>query len=222
MSSFFSKSSSTPAPPAPSEEAPSSSQAPPTQQAQSSHPSPATATITQPSPAKTSYLDRLRSAPSPLRQLLNDRRARQQLSLFFLGASLLTFSTVVTKRVTFARFKSTYPLFFRPSNLPTDAQMNPAVEAFSALTLATMNVGSTIVMMGGGLFWAFDISTVDDLRQRIRDGIGLDKPHPGGEKGAAEVEAEFEQWLADALARRKEKQRAADVEAGVETDTKRR
>ena len=104
------------------------------------------------------------------------------------------------------RHRAMYPLFFRPSNIPSDVPVNPAVEAFQALSIASFQVGSWSVMLGGGLFWAFDISTVNDLRQRVREGIGI---QPQG-KGPREVEQEFEEWLAETLQRREEKKKLLD------------
>lgn len=67
--------------------------------------------------------------------------------------------------------------------------------AFEALQLATLNVMSAAIMVAGGVAWALDISTIDDLRARARRSIdeaadmGLD---PEAEKQVAE-------WMAKTL-----------------------
>ncbi len=70
------------------------------------------------------------------------------------------------------------------------------MEAFEALNIATMNVASVTMMMTGGLLWAFDISTIEEMRGRLRKRLGLE-----GEVGK-DAEEEFEEWLATTLARR--------------------
>lgn len=55
------------------------------------------------------------------------------------------------------------------------------------------------MMMGGGLLWSFDVSSVEEMRRRVR-GVG-------GE-GKVEVEdEEFREWVADVLGRNREKTR---------------
>lgn len=76
------------------------------------------------------------------------------------------------------------------------------MEAIRALQLATANVVSVMVTASGGLLWAFDISSVNDLRTRIRGSVGAGKT-----KSAREMESWFEEWLA---AKGKEKEKAGD------------
>lgn len=70
-------------------------------------------------------------------------------------------------------------------------------------------------MLGGGLLWAFDISTVDELRRKIRGGLGVDGSGPG-EK---EAEEDFEEWLAKTLERRKQKDGRLQDESATVEDT---
>ena len=58
-----------------------------------------------------------------------------------------------------------------------------------------------MVMMTGGALWAFDISTTDDLRRKIRGGLGID----GTGRTERQAEEDFEEWLAETLARTDEK-----------------
>lgn len=75
------------------------------------------------------------------------------------------------------------------------------MEAFDALTVASVNVFSATLMAAGGALWAFDISTVDDMRRKIRGGLGID----GGDGRESRAEQEMEEWLATVLARKDEK-----------------
>lgn len=70
------------------------------------------------------------------------------------------------------------------------------MDAIEALNIATINVASLAIMITGGLMWGFDISGVEELRVRLRQGLGL-----AGE-GERNAEEEFEEWLANTLARR--------------------
>lgn len=89
--------------------------------------------------------------------------------------------------------------------------MNGAVEAFEALNIATVNVTSFAMMVGGGLLWAFDISSLDDLRRKVKGGVGVD----GSGRSEREAEEEMEEWLATVLARREEKVRRRGGEEEV-------
>lgn len=86
------------------------------------------------------------------------------------------------------------------------------MEAFEALNLATVNVTSFAMMMAGGLLWALDISSMEELRQKVRGGMGVD----GSGRSEREAEEEWEEWLAVTLARREEKERRRRGEGGEE------
>lgn len=60
------------------------------------------------------------------------------------------------------------------------------------------------MMMVGGLSWALDISTLEDLRRKVRGGMGVD----GTGRNEKDVEEEFEEWLASVLERKAEKEKA--------------
>jgi len=86
------------------------------------------------------------------------------------------------------------------------AQAHGPLMAVEALTLATMNVFSWAIMVTGGALWAFDIASMDEMRQRIRGGLGVD----GSGRSEQEAEEDMEEWLATVLARKEDKERAAD------------
>ncbi|KAI4140160.1 MAG: hypothetical protein LQ340_007916, partial [Diploschistes diacapsis] len=137
--------------------------------------------------------------PQTLWESVSSRRSRKQLSFFFLGSTLLAFSSILTRRALVHRHRATWPLFYRPSNLPPEHGVNPAFEAFQALQIATLNVASGLIMFTSGMLWAFDISSIDDLRRKVRGGLGVD----GTGRSARDVEMEFEEWLAETLQRRR-------------------
>lgn len=91
------------------------------------------------------------------------------------------------------------------------------MEAFEALNVATINVASVAMMVTGGLLWAFDISSLEDARVKIRGGLGVD----GSGRSEAEADEEFEEWLATTLARKESKQKKLEEEGDVQRTNQR-
>jgi len=129
------------------------------------------------------------------------KRSLRQLGLFFGGAAFYGLASIITRRSLVRRYKATVPKFFQQSNRP-NAEVNGAMEAFEALTIATVNVFSLSIMFTGGMLWAFDISSLEDMRRKLRGGLGID-----GERRENAAEEEMEEWLATVLARKDEKER---------------
>ncbi|KAL0937671.1 uncharacterized protein CTRU02_207402 [Colletotrichum truncatum] len=136
-----------------------------------------------------------RSQAQPASPIFQSRAAKQ-LGLFFAGAGFLMFSTFVTRRAITRKQLAAYPKFYQPSHSPAGKQVNPegSMIALEALNLATLNVISFGMMMTGGAAWAFDVTSVDDLREMARRSI----------RGAAgqtdeAAEREFEEWAAKVL-----------------------
>lgn len=128
------------------------------------------------------------------------QRSMKQLGIFFAGAGFLALSTVVTRRSVARKQIAAFPKFYQPSNQPAakaEGADSPLV-ALEALNLATLNVMSFFLMLGGGAAWSMDISSIDDLRKMVRRHIGP----PGGQTDEA-LEQEVEEWVATVL-RRKE------------------
>lgn len=71
------------------------------------------------------------------------------------------------------------------------------MEAFEALNIATVNVFSVGMMVTGGLLWAFDIASLDDMRSKVRTNLGVDPIRTD-----QDAEAEIEEWFAAVLARK--------------------
>jgi hypothetical protein len=76
-----------------------------------------------------------------------------------------------------------------------DASQRSPLLAFEALNLATLNTMAFAVMMAGGVSWAFDISTLEDLRRKTRASI---EATPGGTLDEA-AEKEVVEWVAKTL-----------------------
>lgn len=71
------------------------------------------------------------------------------------------------------------------------------MEAFEALNLATLNVFSVGMMAAGGALWAFDISSLEDMRKMVRTNMGMDEVPRDQES-----EEEIEEWVASILSRK--------------------
>ncbi|OLN96495.1 hypothetical protein CCHL11_00577 [Colletotrichum chlorophyti] len=137
-----------------------------------------------------------RSQPQPTSSLFPSSRVTKQLGLFFAGAGFLLFSTMVTRRAVVRKQIAAFPKFYQPSHYQAGKQGNPegSMIALEALNLATLNVVSFAMMMTGGVSFAFDISSVDDLRAMARRSI-----HGAAGQTDEAAEREFEEWAAKVL-----------------------
>lgn len=123
------------------------------------------------------------------------RRARRQNALFFGGLGFTMLSMWVTRR-SMLRKRPLMPTTFTPSNAP-QPKAEGGLDAIEALGLATMNTVSVFMTaIGAGFIW-FDIADIEDLRDRVRKGVGFDVY--GGETDA---DKEIEGWVAEILARK--------------------
>jgi hypothetical protein len=92
-----------------------------------------------------------------------------------------------------------------------EAKAGGPLMAIEALNLATLNVISFAVMFVGGMSFAFDISSIDELRAKARQVIG----GAAGGRTDEEAEREVEEWVARVLARKEAgKARDADRRGG--------
>ncbi|OTA87524.1 hypothetical protein M434DRAFT_59890, partial [Hypoxylon sp. CO27-5] len=131
------------------------------------------------------------------------QRSLKQLGLFFAGGGFLALSTLMTRRAITRKHMATIPQFYQPSNRPVSKiQSDSSLIALEALNLATLNVMGFGIMMTGGLAWAFDISSIDDLRRMARRHIG-----PPGGRTDEEAEREIEEWVAKVLLRKEQKEK---------------
>ncbi|KAK7756662.1 hypothetical protein SLS62_001499 [Diatrype stigma] len=128
------------------------------------------------------------------------QRTLKQLGLFFAGAGFLGLSTLVTRRSVVKKRLATIPSFYTPSNRPVNTlPADSSLIALEALSLATLNVTGFGIMCTGGLSWAFDISSLEDLRQKSRRHLGESGGHAD-----EEAEKEIEEWVTKMLGRKEE------------------
>ncbi|RYO83930.1 hypothetical protein DL764_009394 [Monosporascus ibericus] len=123
------------------------------------------------------------------------QRSMKQLGLFFAGAGFLSLSVLATRRAITRKRLATIPKFYHPSNGPVNtANSDSSLIALEALNLATLNVMGFGIMCTGGIAWAFDLSSLDDLRGMARRHIG-----PSGGHVDEEAEREVAEWMAKML-----------------------
>lgn len=109
------------------------------------------------------------------------------------GAGFLAASVAVTRRSVVRLRTATVPPFYVSNRAPISSD-DKGLIAVRALGLASLNVFSFGVMLVGGLSWAFDLSSVADLRERTR--ASLAAPLPGIKSGDEdEVERELDNML---------------------------
>ena len=157
-------------------------------------------------------LEQAPSAPTTteVRSSLFSQRSRRQLGLFFAGAGFFAVSSLITRRSLVRRYQATIPKFYQPSNRP-GFQFNGAMEAFEALNIATINVLSLGIMTVGGLLYAFDISSVEDLRRNVQKSLGVD-----GIRTDQEAEEEIEELFSSILERKLRKEKRGKETKGKE------
>jgi len=73
-------------------------------------------------------------------------------------------------------------------------EVDGATEAAEALALATINVASVGLTFTSGLFWALNISNMEDLRQRFGTQF-----RPDGTRIDIDAEKEAEKWISSVL-----------------------
>ncbi|KAF2453047.1 hypothetical protein BDY21DRAFT_357152 [Lineolata rhizophorae] len=139
--------------------------------------------------------------PESTLSFFTNARSRQQFGLFAAGATFTALSALVTRRALARRMQAARPAYYQQSNRPAGAPVDGGREALEALNIASLNVASIALTLVGGGLWAFDVSSVEELRWRLRRGLGLEA------KGKEEDEDEFEEWLAAVLARKEGKER---------------
>lgn len=156
------------------------------------------------------FLDRLPSkimassdrSSQPTPTSINSLRSIKQMTLCIAGSAFFAFSALITRRAVARRYLATVPRFYAPSNCHPSENINGRLEAWKALSLATMNLASFMVMMTGGTLWAFDISSLDDLRRKV-------PKRPVGKSTEADersAEQEWEAFVAGSTASNKEKE----------------
>ncbi|KAI9733400.1 MAG: hypothetical protein M1834_003484 [Cirrosporium novae-zelandiae] len=168
--------------------------------------------------------------PKSTFQRLFPEKTRKQQNLFLFGSFSFLLSTFVTRRALHRKQVATRLPYYNSSILshhsplhqfhpptatpsPFQAQLqsqaanapavSPPMEAFEALTLATLNVMSFFMMATGGILWKMDIGSMEDMRRSVRKGLGVDER--GGWE--SDKDEEIEEWVASMLSRKEEKEK---------------
>jgi len=131
---------------------------------------------------------------------ITSSRSRRQLGLFFAGSTFVVLSSLITRRAVVRRQQLTRPAFFHPSNMPPITPINGTLEALDALGIATINVFSWGIMFGGGLLWAFNISTFAEFKNRMQMPLDL----KSGKETGNNSEDDTGTWLAAAIVLKEE------------------
>ncbi|KAI0999078.1 hypothetical protein K3495_g9118 [Podosphaera aphanis] len=110
----------------------------------------------------------MKASPSPDSTYnISSRRSLHQLGLFVAGAGCFALSMAFTRRSISRRYRNNIPRFFHYNN-HGDSEVNGAMEALVALNLATINVCTAGMMTAGGMLWALDVSSLDDMKLKAR------------------------------------------------------
>lgn len=123
-------------------------------------------------------------------------RARRQNGLLLGGIIFTAFSILATRRAV-ARKVLTASSGATQSIEGVSPSVTGGLDAAQALSLATINVFSMGMLALGVTAKIMDIADVEDLRDRVRKGIGFDV-YGGDEK----ADKELEEWVADVLSRK--------------------
>lgn len=121
-------------------------------------------------------------------------RQIRQLGLFFAGAGFLAASIAVTRRSVARRKIQAFPRYYSSNRATSQVDSGESsLLAVQALGLASLNVVSFGIMLTGGMSWAFDLSSVSELRERTQEALR----RPGNY--TVEDEKELEQMMSTIL-----------------------
>lgn len=110
------------------------------------------------------------------------------------------------------------PKFYQPSNR-LNYPVNGAFEAFEALNIATINVLSLGMMTTGGLLYAFDISSLEDIRRNVRTRLGAETT-PTDKEAEKEMEQIFASILEKTFGKEKSEKFAKDIKDAKDNEEK--
>ncbi|TPX13970.1 uncharacterized protein E0L32_005670 [Thyridium curvatum] len=186
--------------------------APSSSDSQQPQPPPAQPQLYEPQQPPAQQQQQPPSSSSSSSSSLFSTRTLKQLGVFFVGAGFLTWSTLLARRAVRRRTAAAYPKLFDESYLRPDAapRRDPdgPLIALEALNLATLSVLSWGIMMTGGLAFAFDVSSAEEMRARARAqllGMGPDGDGSGkAPQTEEEAEREVQEFLAKVYFRRKD------------------
>ncbi|CCT70277.1 uncharacterized protein FFB20_02376 [Fusarium fujikuroi] len=96
-------------------------------------------------------------------------RSIRQFGLLLTGAGFLAASVAVSRRSVLRMRHDSFPKFYTSNRHQVKFDSGDrSLLAVTALGLATLNVMSFGVMLVGGISWAFDLSSIEELRQRTQ------------------------------------------------------
>ncbi|GIK01198.1 hypothetical protein Aspvir_005230 [Aspergillus viridinutans] len=132
------------------------------------------------------------SQPQPQPTQLQPPKHLTNLKLLFGGVTFFTLSLLITRRAFTKRVIASMPPYWT-SSVYHRPPVNGAGDAFEALSLATLNVCSFAMMATGGVLYALDVNSVEDMRRYVKREFGT------GTVRDEETEREVEEWVAKVL-----------------------
>ncbi|KAJ4264026.1 hypothetical protein NW762_006065 [Fusarium torreyae] len=99
-------------------------------------------------------------------------RPFRQVGLLLTGAGFLAASVAISRRSVLRMRRESFPKFYSSNRHPVKVDSSDrSLLAVQALGLATLNVMSFGIMLVGGISWAFDLSSITELRERTQAAI---------------------------------------------------
>jgi hypothetical protein len=89
------------------------------------------------------------------------------------GTAFVTISSIITRRAVYRRLQWSKPTFFQQNTGHPEQKINGSLEALEALSVATVNLFSWTLFYAGGLLWAFDIGSLEEMRSKLRVRLGI-------------------------------------------------
>lgn len=133
--------------------------------------------------------------------LSNDPRVPNNIRILFGGLSFFLLSSVVTKRALHRRFTAMIPPYYT-SSIYHKPEINGAIEALDAFSIATINVLSLGMLGTGMVMCALDVNTPGDMRKYVRQNVNAAAANVTGVGNGTtdnETDKEIEGWLQDTL-----------------------
>jgi hypothetical protein len=108
------------------------------------------------------------------------RRQKKQFSVMIAGTAFIVMSTIITRRGVARRIRWAKPTYFRQNMHHPEQKFDGGLEALEALSVATVNVFSWSIFYAGGMLWALDIASLEEMRSKLRVRLGLSEEEQKG------------------------------------------
>lgn len=158
-----------------------------------------------PNPAQEQQQQQQKQQEQQQPSLQRPARLNNSTKLLIGGSVFFLLSTLITRRSLSRRRLATIPPYYT-SATNHKPPVNGAMEALEALNIATINVASLAMIGVGTAMHMFDINTLDDLRRKVRGGLGVD----GTGRSEQQVEEELEEWVVTVLNRKADKEKKGE------------